>query len=157
VLASKEARPRRSQAAPEADGRAGEPREAVARAATQAIGATDYAYAREKSGAAVDKARLALDRAGGALNRTRGSAIGLVVQGPLALGAVALLAGAAAALMLPRSAAEERLIGPAGDWLREQAASLGREAIERAQHVAERTVDDAAEMVRNAINDAGHP
>jgi hypothetical protein len=153
LLASQQARPRQSQAAREAVGRAdecvGDGRETVAGAATRAVDAADYAYARAKSGAAADKARLARDRGG--------SAIGLLVQGPLARGALGLLAGAAAALMMPRSTAEDRLIGPAGDWLREQAANLGREAVERAQHVAERTVDVAAELVRNAINDAGHP
>jgi hypothetical protein len=161
LLASQGVRPRRSQAAREADERADElveeMRETVADAAAQAIEATNYAYAREKSDATVDNARLSLDRSGSAPNRTRGSAIGLTDQVPLALGVLGLLAGAAVALMLPRSAAEERLIGPAGEWLRKQAASLSREAVERVQHVAERTVDAAAEMVGNAINDAGQP
>ncbi len=73
------------------------------------------------------------------------------------LGVLGFLAGVGVALALPRSAAEERQIGPVGEWLREQAASLGREAVERAQHAAERTVDAAAEVLRNAIGDAGSP
>jgi Protein of unknown function (DUF3618) len=93
--------------------------------------------------------------AGSTLNRSSGGPSGLTDQGPLVLGVLGFLAGVGVALVLPRSAAEERQIGPVGEWLREQAASLGREAVERAQHAAERTVDAAAEMLRNAIGDAG--
>ncbi|MGO8919382.1 MAG: DUF3618 domain-containing protein [Stellaceae bacterium] len=67
----------------------------------------------------------------------------LMAEHPLAFGALALLAGAAAALLLPKSAAEERLTGSAGAGLRQQAASLGRGAMARAQQVAERTLDAA--------------
>jgi Protein of unknown function (DUF3618) len=122
------------------------------RAAHDADQSTDYASAREKSGAVMERAQVALDGAGSALNRPRGHAMD---AGPLALGVLGLLAGAAAALMLPRSKTEERLIGPAGERLREETASLGREVGERAQHIAERTVDAAADTVRQAINGAG--
>jgi hypothetical protein len=121
------------------------------RAAHDADQSTEHAYAREKSGAVMERAQVALDAADSALNRPRGH---VMDQRPLALGVLGLLAGAAVALILPRSKAEERLIGAAGERLREETASLGREVGERAQHIAERTVDAAAETVRHAINGA---
>jgi hypothetical protein len=71
------------------------------------------------------------------------------------VGALGLVAGAVVAALLPRSDAEERLVGPAGEQLRDGAANLGREAAERAQQVAERTVDAATDAVRQALNEAG--
>jgi hypothetical protein len=111
----------------------------------------DYAYARGKP-IVMNKAPAGLDGAGNTLDQSRGRASRLMNRHPLASGAFGFLAGATVALLLPRSAAEERLIGPAGEWLCEEAAGLGREAVERARHVAEHTVDAAAEAVGYAIN-----
>ena len=91
-----------------------------------------YAYARQKSGRAMgeaqprfsrvgDAARQGMDRAGdyvGAasdrLNDARTRMAVLVEDHPLALGALGVLAGALVAVLLPRSHAEERLVGSAG-------------------------------------------
>ncbi len=98
---------------------------------------------------------VAPDGAGSALDRSSGGLRGRTDQGPLMLGVLGFLAGMGVAFALPRSAAEDPQIGPVGEWLREQAASLGRDAVERAQHAAERAIDAAAEALRNAIGDAG--
>jgi hypothetical protein len=118
------------------------------RAAQAAEPSADSPYAREKSAAAMQRARMALDDPGSPLTRPRG---GVMDQRPLALGVLGLLAGAAVALMLPRSKTEECLIRTAGDRLREETADLGREAGER---VADRAIDAAVETLRHAINDA---
>jgi histone H3/H4 len=55
--------------------------------------------------------------------------------------------------MLRRTPLEERLIGLVCDLLREEAVRLGREAVERAQHSAKRTIDSSAEVVRDAIDE----
>jgi len=73
---------------------------------------------------------------------------------PLLLGAVGLAVGAAAAFLLPRSAAEERLVRPAGEPLRDQAEGLGREAVTRAQHVAESTIEAATDAAKSAVREA---
>jgi hypothetical protein len=137
----------------------------------------DYAYARQKSGEAMGEARGAVrdkieraqaagsaalaqasgyaGKAGEKLHDARDGLTRLIEDHPIAVGALGLVAGAVMAALLPRSDAEERLVGPAGEQLRDGAANLGREAAERAQQVAERTVDAATDAVRQALNEAG--
>jgi hypothetical protein len=153
-------RPRPAQAAHEADERPLERGEEVPgtmdRKAAEVRESTDQIDAWKKSGAAPEKPWVVTAKgAASAPNRPRGRVSGLMDQRPLALGVLGLLAGAAVALMVPRSAAEERLIGPAGKRLREEVASFGREAVDRAQRIAERTVDAAAEVVLDAVSGAG--
>lgn len=143
-----------------------------------------YAYARQKSGEAMDQAQQAAQSAGSAVQDKMRQARGagkaawrragdyaqsagdqlsgardrfseLVEDHPLAVGALGFLAGAVVAMMLPRTETEERYIGPASQQLRDQAASLGSEAVDRAQHVAERTVDAAVGAVKEAVDEAG--
>jgi hypothetical protein len=97
----------------------------------------------------MQRARITPDDGGSALNRASGRAGD---QRPLALAVLGVVAGAVAALVLPRSAAEEHLIRPTGERLREETANLGREAGER---VADLAIDAAVETVRHAVNDAG--
>ena len=137
----------------------------------------DYAYARQKSGEAMSDARGAVrdkigraqaagsaalaqasgyvGKAGDKLHDARDGLTRLIEDHPIAVGALGVVAGAVMAALLPRSDAEERLVGPAGEQLREGAANFGREAGERAQQVAERTVDAATDAVREALNEAG--
>jgi len=136
-----------------------------------------YAYARQKSGEAMGEARGAVQdtarrvqeagsaaweqasayagKAGETVHDARDRLARLVEDHPLAMGALGLLAGSVIAALLPRSDAEERLVGPAGEQIRDGAANLGREAVERAHQVAERTVDAAMDAVRQAVNEAG--
>lgn len=155
-------------------GRPGEAaREAARRYPTDLAG---YAHAREKAGAAMDRAQHAVSEAAGQakhgaetawrqasafaeeaadrFTRPRRRIGELLADHPLALGAAGLLAGAAVALLLPRSAAEERWIGPAGAELRQRAADVGGEAIERAKTVAERTLDAAKTAAGEAVESA---
>lgn len=175
---------------------AGQVREKVTGAAAHAASSADassspystdmagYAYARQKSGQAMDQARQAASSATDtaqqmvgraqeagrqALNRAadytgqastqlhqaRDRFTELIEDHPIAIGAMGFLAGAVMALLLPRSDIEEKVVGPASEDLREQAASLGRDAVERAQQVAERTVDAAVGAVKEAVNEAG--
>jgi uncharacterized protein DUF3618 len=132
--------------------------------------AAGYAYARQKSGRVMgdtqerlsrvgDAAREGMQRAGeyaGAagerLNDMRSRIGTLVEDRPLVLGALGILAGAVIALLLPRSELEERFVGDAGEEVRRRAAELGREAVDRAQEVVERTADAAADAVRDAAH-----
>jgi Protein of unknown function (DUF3618) len=136
-----------------------------------------YAYARQKSGtpmgeargvlqdktrgaraagnAALDQASAYAGKAGDALHDTRDRLSRLIDDHPIAVGALGVLAGAVMAALLPRSDAEERLVGPASEQLRDGAAQLGREAVDRAHQVAERTVDAAVDAVRQAVNEVG--
>lgn len=169
---------------------AGQVRDKVARARAPEAAATTpyptemagYAYARQKSDEAMEKARAAAGKAQSTLqdNVERAQQAGktawrragryaedagqrlsqagdrfteLMESHPLAVGALGFLAGAVAALLLPRSEIEERLVGPVGEELREKAASVGREAVERAQHVAERAIDTAAGAVKDAVSE----
>jgi hypothetical protein len=139
--------------------------------------AAGYAYARQKSGEAMGEAQGAVadtmrraqdagsaawaqasdyaDKAGETLRDTRDRLTQLMEDHPIAVGALGFVAGAVIAAFLPPSAAEERLVGPAADQLRDGAASIGREAVDRAHQVAERTVDAAIDAVRQAVNEVG--
>jgi gas vesicle protein len=163
-----------------ADWRGAAESSAAARYPTESAG---YAYARQKSGEALDKASDAVAEAGGKLGDTieRGKQAGaaaweqarshakdtgphfsrvddrfsdLMQEHPLAVGALSFLAGAVIALLLPKSGVEERAAGDSGDALREHAADLGRTAAERARDVAERTADAAADVVNEAAGQA---
>jgi hypothetical protein len=148
-------------------------REAARRYPTDLAG---YAHAREKAGSAMDRAQQAVsgaagqarqgaqtawrqasafaERAADRLTQPRRRAGELLADYPLALGAIGLLAGAAVALLLPRSAAEERWVGPAGAELRQRAADVGAETVERAKTVAERTIDAAKNAAGEAVEES---
>jgi Protein of unknown function (DUF3618) len=134
-------------------GRAGDAQETVADKTPDIADSTACADARQRSGKAIDKTWLVAND--GARTAPSGRVRGPMGHRPLALGVLGLLAGATVALMLPRSAAEERLIGPAGERLRQEAANFGRKAVERAQDIAERTLDAAADAAKQTINGTG--
>jgi hypothetical protein len=136
-----------------------------------------YAYARQKSGqtmsetrgaaqdamrraqqagsAAWEQASAYAGKAGATLQGTGDRLSRVIDEHPIAVGALAVLAGAVIAALLPRTEAEERFVGPAGERLRDSAADFGREAADRAQQVAERTVDAAVDAVREAVGESG--
>jgi hypothetical protein len=113
-----------------------------------------YAYARTKprfrvaADAAMQSADRAMQRAGDRVSRA-------MDDYPLVLGLVGLLAGAAIALMVPDTSLERRWIGPTREQLRNRAAALGRDAVDRAQRVAETAVDAVAEGVKSGVREAG--
>ena len=163
---------------------AGDAAEASSEGAPYSTESAGYAYARHKSGQArvgeagggvggaaqdaLHRAReagnTAWRRAGDYASGASGQLAGardrmteLIDEHPVAIGALGFLAGALTALLLPRSDVEERWIGPTGERLRDQAASLGRDAAERAQHVAEQTVDAAMGAVKEAVDSTTAP
>ena len=159
LLVSQRTRPRAPLASHRADEwareLAGEARGSVADRTSAISDSSDYA-ASQKSGDAMGKPWVVTPKGARSAPSQPGHRVsGLIDQRPLAFGVLGILVGATVALMLPRSAAEERVIGPAGERLREEAANLGREAIERVHHVAESAADAAAEAARHAINGAG--
>lgn len=137
-----------------------------------------YAYARQKSGDTMGRAqgtvaaardtvqdtmRRAQERAsdyagqaGDQLYQARDRFTELVEEHPIAAGALGFLAGTLIALALPRTEIEERLVEPVGEQIRGQAASVGREAVDRAHDVAGRTVDAAVGAVKEAVNEASN-
>jgi hypothetical protein len=69
--------------------------------------------------------------------RTRDTFADVLEREPLALGAFGLAIGAALGALLPRTAAEDRLMGEWRDELLEDAEAYGREQYERGRRVAE--------------------
>jgi hypothetical protein len=157
----------------------GQPGEAVRETARRyPTDLAGYAHAREKAGEAMDRAQQAVSDAAGRarhgaetawrqasaiaeqaadrVTRPRRRVGELMADYPLAFGALGLLAGAAAAFLLPRSAAEERWAGSAGAELRHRAADVGGEAVARARHVTERTLDAAQEAAGEAVEKVDH-
>jgi hypothetical protein len=72
-------------------------------------------------------------------------------QHPLAVGALALAAGAALALLLPSSRLEDRYLGKTRDRLLDEARELGREALDRSQEIAGVAADAASQAVRREM------
>lgn len=108
---------------------------------------------QEAGGAAAERAGAYAQYTGDQLASARERMATLIDEHPLAVGALGFLAGAVVALMLPRSRAEERWVAPVGEQLREHAEHLGREAIDRAQTVAERAADAAVDAVKEVVSD----
>lgn len=109
--------------------------------------------ARASAGAAMDYTRDAVGGMGermrrvGSSSRDAGRSVtGFFEENPLAMGIMAVAAGAALAAFLPRSRTEDETLGP----LRERAMEQGRA---QASHLA----DEATERARAAVNAAAHP
>lgn len=81
-------------------------------------------------------------------DRTRGRLTELFEDSPLAVGAMALAAGALVGLAIPETRQERRTLGPARDRLMERAREEVSEAAERARHVAEEAGKAAEEAAR---------
>lgn len=129
------------------------------RAARLAQGATDSA-ARLAQGAtqAYREGTGAVARAG----RTGGETLAEAIQRrPAAAAGVSLLIGGALAMMLPRSRAEERLLGEASEEVRARARALASEGLESGRKVVEAVQAEAAhqgltpEEARRAIGEVG--
>ena len=114
--------------------------------AGEELAAYDYARTKPRLSAAADAAAETAGRARDGIARA-------VEDYPLALGILGLMAGAALAMMLPQSRLEERWIGPTRERLRERAGELRRDAVDRAQEVAERAVDTVTDAIKSAANE----
>jgi hypothetical protein len=77
----------------------------------------------------------------------------LMETNPLALGAVAVAAGAILGLMLPSTQTENRLMGESRDRLMDQARSTAKETMEKVQNVAGEAYEAAKETV---VEEAEH-
>lgn len=107
--------------------------------------------ARESGGAVRERAVEYTGRAGQQLTRAGDRFGEFFSEHPLMVGALGFLAGAAIALLLPRSGMEQELLGERGERLREQAVRMGRDAMDRAGAMATRAIDDAATAAQAAM------
>ena len=73
----------------------------------------------------------------------------MVRENPLAMGAVAIGAGAAVGLAIPQSAQEHEVMGEARDTFVEKAQEKAQDAQERVQRVAEEAQSAAKEEASN--------
>ena len=69
---------------------------------------------------------------------------------PLMMSSVAMLIGAAIGAALPRTRGEDEVLGRSSEELRHRAREAGEEALDRAKHVASRTVEAARESGEEA-------
>jgi ElaB/YqjD/DUF883 family membrane-anchored ribosome-binding protein len=76
-------------------------------------------------------------------------------ENPLAIGAVALAAGAAVGLMLPRTSAEDRFMGDMRDRLLDVAQEKARTAQQVATESARRAMDTAKQAAREGAEQRG--
>ena len=121
--------------------------------------------ARDAAGSAKDRAS---GLAGGAGDRARGAGQQArryerraeswldrqMTSNPLAVGAVAMAAGALVGLSIPETDAENEAMGDRADALKAQAGAAASEKIEQARHVAEDVAETAGAEARKVADDA---
>lgn len=79
----------------------------------------------------------------------------MLEENPLAVGAMAIAAGATIGLMLPSTQKEDELMGDTRDNLVEQAKTTAKETVQKAQHVAEEAYESAKETVKDEAQKQG--
>jgi hypothetical protein len=79
----------------------------------------------------------------------------MLEENPLAVGAVAIAAGATLGLMLPSTQKEDELMGDTRDNLIEQAKTTAKETAQKAQHVANEAYESAKETVKDEAEKEG--
>lgn len=131
--------------------------EAAQRAQSAAGGAVDQAQdavagaasrAQETAGALAGRTAYAADRVD---DRVRSS----MHTNPLAVGALALAAGAAAGFALPQTERENQLLGEARDDLMEQARDTMSEAVDKAQKVTGEVAQDVQQKTTEKVREVG--
>jgi len=122
----------------------GRARDRVGESATQAQDrASEVAsQAQDRVSNLAEQARYQARRASGGFER-------MVRENPLAMGAVAIGAGAAVGLAIPQSTQEHEVMGEARDTFVEKAQEKAHEAQERVQRVAEEAQSAAKEEASN--------
>jgi hypothetical protein len=126
------------------------PRAKIAETAAAASSALQdrMRQARQASTTAWGRAGDYAGEAGQRLQGARDRFTELVEEYPFAFAALGFVAGSLIALALPRTRTEEQIANSSGvAQIREQAMNLGREAVERVQQAAERTVDTVSDVV----------
>lgn len=119
---------------------AGSARDTAARLGSDA---SEAAWRAEE--AAARRAREAgrgIYRAGRSARRTF---LDTLYEEPLIMGGVALALGAAVGAALPSTRREDELMGSARDRMRDEAYAYGKDAVDRAGHVAEKAYEAASE------------
>jgi hypothetical protein len=76
-------------------------------------------------------------------------ALSTAESNPIGLAIGAMAAGFLAGMAFPRTRIEDEKIGPKADQVKQQAAELGQEALERGKVVAQETVETAASAARS--------
>ena len=79
----------------------------------------------------------------------------MMSDNPLALGAVALVAGVAVGLALPQTERENEWMGDTRDRVVDQAQDVARDAIDRAKTVASDVADQAKASVQEQAKEVG--
>ena len=115
----------------------------------QAAGMAEDALrsARDSGGAMLNRAG---SYAGDGANRIADQLSGSFERRPLAIGAVAIIAGAALALLLPPTRAEDAVLGGTGDELRRAAREAGQQTVAWVREVGARAAARAAEAAADA-------
>jgi hypothetical protein len=125
----------------------------VGGAASSAYGAASSAYegARSAAGSAYEGTTEAAHRAGSYAQDTWSR---MVNEQPLVLGAVGLAIGAAIGAALPRTRAEDRVMGESSDELARQAKALAADAADEAKHRAGEQLGRVQDAIAGTVEDA---
>jgi hypothetical protein len=126
--------------------------ETVERTARYASGVKSRAeHAAQAAGGYAHQAGHYAEEAGRQLHNARDQVSRAMDDHPLAVGVIALAAGAALALLLPSSRVEDRYLGQTRDRVLDEARDRGLEALTRAEEIAGAAADAASDAVRRQV------
>lgn len=100
---------------------------------------------KEKMGEVAGEAQQAVSDAAGPKMESARSAF---EENPLAIAVGAMAVGIAVGLLAPSTRSESKVIGSVGDTVREKVTEVARDTSEKAQHVAERALDETKTAAR---------
>ena len=122
-----------------------------ARSVVDDVGARTRNYARTASSQVGQYARTASSQVSDAGRRAGSQLSYWMDRNPLAVGAAAMVIGAAVGMALPESRREQRLMGETRDRLFDRAQAMAGDAVDRAKQTAR----DVASKATEAMNQAG--
>jgi hypothetical protein len=123
--------------------------ERTARYATEAKSRAEHAA--QAAGSYAQQASRYAEEAGRQIHDVRDRVSRAMDDHPLAVGVLALAAGAALALLLPSSRVEDRYLGRTRDRLLDEARDLGHDALARAEEIAGAAAEAATDAVRREV------
>ena len=123
---------------------------------TAMMGGRLYDGARDASGRLYDGARETPKKVGDSVMQAKDNLMSLVSDQPLVSGALGLAVGALVAALLPKTEAEDQLMGQAADSVKQAVGAVAAEEMEAAKNVAASVASTVAtKVVSDVVSEVG--
>lgn len=110
--------------------------------------ATSASQAQATAGTVVDQAHQSIGQVTGKIQQLPGRLQQVLTQNPVAVSAVALAAGGAAALVIPETQRENQLMGEARDTLIDRAQTSAQDVVQKVQQVTQEAGEAASKEAK---------